>query len=134
MHTHVTYIFDVDGTLTSEWYVNDNVRHLAPNLPVLGLALSISRSNLGKLVVVTARPEYLRQCTLHWLQDQGLEPEALLMRGNEDTRPDSEVRIDQVSQVVETYGNSVILLDDKISNCIAVGGSLGIPCIHIRRP
>jgi hypothetical protein len=128
----LVYIFDVDGTLTSQRYENDLVLELAPNPPVLGIALSLSSSNIARVAVVTARPHYLRADTTRWLQKHGLNPEVLLMRSKGDDRPDHEVRVDQVKQVMDLMGPNVVLLDDKISNCLHVRGLLNIPYIRVK--
>lgn len=130
----LTYIFDVDGTLTSQRYENDLVLELAPNLPILGIAVSLYTTSPDRVAIVTARPSYLRQDTLKWLSKNGIKPTTLLMRGEGDTRPDHEVRVDQVREVMRTAGPKVVLFDDKISNCLNVRGLLGVPYIHVKEP
>lgn len=130
--TELVYIFDVDGTLTSQRYENDLVLELAPNLPILGIALSLLSSQLARVAIVTARPDYLRADTIRWLQKHGINPEILLMRGKEDLRPDHEVRVDQVKEVMKLLGNNVVLLDDKLSNCLHVRGLLKVPYIQVK--
>lgn len=131
MIPEMVYIFDVDGTLTSERYVNDDVRDLKPNTPILEIALSLS-SRGSKVGVVTARPHYLFEETQSWLHRNGLKPDILLTRKIGDLRPDPEVRADQVSSVMGLLGDNAILLDDKVSNCLYVRGKLGIPYIHVK--
>lgn len=134
MNPGLTYIFDVDGTLTSQRYENDQVLDLAPNWPILGIALSLNQTDPSKVVVVTARPSFLRKDTLIWLQKFGLNPSSLLMRSEGDERPDHEVRVDQVREITKARGSNAVLLDDKISNCLSVRGFLGIPYIHVKEP
>lgn len=134
MNSGLTYIFDVDGTLTSQRYENDFVLNLAPNAPILGIALSLFSSDPDKVAIVTARPSYLREDTLSWLRNQGIDPRILFMREEDDYRPDYEVRVDQVRRVMDAKGPEVVLFDDKLSNCLNVKGSLGVPCIHVKEP
>jgi hypothetical protein len=134
MNPGLTYIFDVDGTLTSQRYENDFVLELAPNWPILGIALSLFSQDPGKVAVVTARPSYLQSDTLKWLQKYSLSPGILLLREEGDCRPDHEVRVDQVREIMKAAGSNVVLLDDKISNCLHVRGFLGVPYIHVKEP
>lgn len=129
---HPTFVFDIDKTLTAEWYTNDHVVDLKPNTPILNLALALQKPGLGAIVVVTARPEKLKDQTQEWLDKQGLKPLFLLMRKEGDYRPDHEVRVDQLKEVVKRVGNNLFLYDDKESNCKAVEHQLGIPCVHVR--
>lgn len=128
----LVYIFDVDGTLTSQRYENDLVLELAPNKPILGIALSLISSGFAKVAIVTARPHYLRSDTTRWLQKHGINPEVLLTRERGDYRPDHEVRVDQVKEVMRLMGPNVVLLDDKLANCLHVRGLLKVPYIQVK--
>lgn len=131
MNNFPVFVFDVDGTLTSERFENDQVRELKTNPPILNLALALQENGL-EFVVVTARPEYLREDTEYWIAKQGLKPSFVLMRKEDDKRPDPAVRSHQLKLVRDEYGPHVLLFDDKIENCQAVK-SMGIPCIHVKQ-
>lgn len=131
MNNFPVFVFDVDGTLTSERFENDQVRDLKTNRPILNLALALQENGL-EFVVVTARPEYLREDTLHWIEKQNLKPSFVLMRREGDLRPDPDVRAHQLKLVRDEYGPHVLLFDDKIENCKAVQ-SMGIPCVHVKQ-
>lgn len=130
MNNYPVFVFDIDGTLTSERFVDDQVKHLALNPPIYNLAIALQEIGL-EFVVVTARPEYLRADTEYWLHDNNLFPSLLLMRGETDKRPDPEVRAYQLKLVRDEYGPHVLLFDDRIDNCRAVQ-SMGIPCVHVK--
>ena len=130
MNNFPVFTFDIDGTLTSERFENDEVRHLKTNPPILNLALALQENGL-EFVVVTARPEYLRKDTMFWLQQQNLNPTWLLMRREGDTRPDPDVRAYQLKLIRDEYGPHVLLFDDKLENCAAVR-AMGIPCVHVK--
>lgn len=130
--TGLIYIFDVDGTLTSERYFNDDVRDLAPNYPILEIALSLASWDNKRIAVVTARPHYLLGATQEWLYKKGLHPQVILTRKPGDLRPDHEVRIEQVQTVIDLLGPNAVLFDDKVSNCVYVKGKLGVPYIHVK--
>jgi acyl-CoA synthetase (AMP-forming)/AMP-acid ligase II len=119
------FIFDIDGTLA----YNDSegeMKTFPPIKEVLKIAISAQKSGKSRVAIVTARPEVSRQDTEEWVRKQGLKPELLLMRANDDFRPDHEVRVDQVEQVMKKLGSNAVLYDDKLPNCNAVKSKLKI--------
>lgn len=125
------FIFDIDGTLASKRYPYLSLLNIPPIKKVVSRALKAQKSAKGKMAIVTARPESLRKDTEAWVENLGLKPEILLMRANDDYRPDYEVRVDQVRKVMDTLGQNAILYDDKDTNCAAVRHSLNIPTKHV---
>jgi FMN phosphatase YigB (HAD superfamily) len=132
MMSPITYIFDVDGTLTAERYENDEVDDLLPNYPILEVARSLKHLGNHNVAIVTARPDYLYNDTIGWLKNNGLDGVPLLMRDAQDKRPDYLVRVDQVRQLVKLFGSRAILFDDKLDNCLHVKGKLGVPYIRVK--
>lgn len=126
------YIFDVDGTLTDEYFYDDEVANLRAKEAVVSIARSIQTLHPDNFFVVTARGEHLRAGTEQWLYKQGLTPNFLFMRVTGDRRPDALVRADQVRKVQEITSGPWVLFDDNLGNCQEVEKSLGVPCIHIR--
>jgi hypothetical protein len=124
------FVFDVDMTLTKEFWTDAHVTDLRANMPVLNLALSMQQNGMD-VVVVTARPYLLFDDTEFWLNEKGLYPQLLLMRELDDERPDYEVREDQIATVIEEYGDRVMLFDDNPENCRAVR-AMGVPCIQVK--
>lgn len=124
-------IFDIDGTLAKKGNFYGNLRELPPKMNIVRIALAAQKPGMGRMAIVTARPESDRNDTEAWVKKQGLKPEYLLMRREGDTRPDYEVRVDQVKNLMKKMGANVTLYDDKESNCKAVKKSLGVNCIHI---
>lgn len=127
------FVFDIDNTLTSEWYRNDHVTDLKANGPILNLALAMQKPGVGRIAIVTARPARLKWQTQEWIRKQGLKPEVLLMRDKGDIRPDHQVRVDQVRTIQGMLGSNIFLYDDKEGNCRAVEEQLGVPCVHVRQ-
>lgn len=126
--------FDIDGTLAQKGDFSD-LLNIPAKESVVKIAKAMSKMSGSKMAVVTARPEESRKETEEWLRKQGLRPQFLLMRGKGDVRPDYEVRVDQVREVIKRLGKAggnVILYDDKMSNCKAVEKALGVTCIHIQ--
>ena len=114
------FIFDIDGTLASKDYPYASVTSIPPIRETVRVALAAQRSSKSRMVIITARPEYMRKDTEVWIKKQGLKPEFLLMRSDRDMRPDPEVRVDQVEEVMRRLGDNVVLYEDKESNCKAV--------------
>ena len=128
-----TFVFDIDFTLTSEWYENEKVTDLKANIPILNLALAMQKPGVGRITVVTARPDRLYDQTKEWLTKQGLTPEILLMRAKGDERPDHKVRVDQIRTLQQVLGPDLFLYDDNKDNCKAVEEQLGVPCVQVRQ-
>ena len=126
-----TLIFDIDGTLAKKGDFSGSLRELAPKMGIVKIALAAQKPQMGRMAIVTARPEFDREDTEAWVRKHGLKPEYLLMRKNGDSRPDHEVRVDQVKELTKKMGGNVILYDDKESNCKAVKKSLGVNCVHV---
>lgn len=124
-------IFDIDGTLARNDDPEAPLLEMKPKRSIMGIALAAQKPEMGRFAIVTARPESVRQDTEQWVRKHNLKPEFLLMREPGDTRPDYEVRVDQVREIMKKMGSNVILYDDKLSNCKSVEKALGVTCIHV---
>jgi hypothetical protein len=126
-------VFDIDGTLAKkEDFGSMDLVSIPAKDNIVRIAKAAQRPDMGRMAIVTARPESSRKGTEAWVKKHGLKPEFLLMRGEGDSRPDFEVRVDQVRSLMKRMGNNIILYDDKQSNCEAVRKALGITCNHIK--
>ena len=108
-------VFDVDGTLTTEWYRDSNVIDVSPNVLMVGLARSLYKSGVP-IVISTARPEWMRADTEAWLDLNGVKYDALVMRANDDGRLDCEVKADQLNLIREMFGKPMLWYDDNFDN------------------
>ena len=124
-----TVVFDIDMTLTSEWYYEDNVATLRANLPLVQLAILLAESGVS-IVISTARPNRLRADSENWLQSVGVKFDALYMRNDGDDRPDHYVKTEQALAIIEDFGRPLLWYDDNQDNCKVVR-ELGIPCIQV---
>jgi hypothetical protein len=115
-NTNPPVIFDIDMTLTSEWYVNDQVKELKACRPMLDLSRDLQREGVP-ILISTARPERLRGDSLIWLWSVGVYPENVYMRKNHDNRPDHFAKEDQIDEILEKYGNVLFWFDDNEDNC-----------------
>jgi FMN phosphatase YigB (HAD superfamily) len=124
-------IVDIDMTLTSEWYVNDNVKSLRDFPPMVSLIKDLQSAGVP-IVISTARPEKLREDTLSWLWKIGIFPEKVYMRSDLDTRPDHFAKQDQAKQILIDFGTAAMWYDDNEDNC-RVAESFGISSSLIRQ-
>ena len=105
-------VFDVDGTLTTEWYRDSNVIDVSPNVLMVGLARGLYKSGVP-IVISTARPEWMRADTEAWLHLNRVEYDDLIMRADTDSRRDYEVKRDQLNLIRSMYGNPLLWYDDN---------------------
>ena len=106
-------VFDVDGTLTTEWYRDSNVIDVSPNVLMVGLARSLYKSGVP-IVISTARPDWMRADTEAWLELNGVQYDALIMRANDDSRMDFEVKRFQLNLIRRMYGSPLLWYDDNL--------------------
>jgi len=139
------FLLDLDGTLCD---VSHRV-HLAmakmwdefhslcqsdrPNPDVLRVVLLLQRSIMP--VIVTGRNARWRAKTEAWLSDCGVSCEALLMRPDDDFRPDAELKL---SLLDRHYGGRdswlrrvVFALEDR-ERVVEAYRNLGIPTWQVR--
>jgi uncharacterized HAD superfamily protein len=122
-------VFDIDGTLTSEHYNEDNLLTLKENPTMLLLALALQAER--PLVVSTARPEYLRVETETWLKSKGLKPDKVYMRSSdEEDTEDFLVKEKHLKKILKEFGMPVTWCDDNLDN-IAMLKRHNVPCIAI---
>ena len=106
-------VFDVDGTLTTEWYRDSNVIDVSPNVNMVQLARCLYKSGVP-IVISTARAEWMRADTETWLDLNGVEYDGLVMRADDDNRPDYEVKADQLGLIRKIFGKPLLWYDDNL--------------------
>jgi hypothetical protein len=125
-------VFDIDGTLTSEHYDENNLLTLKENSAMVLVALSLQAER--PLLVSTARPEKLRDQTEKWLASHGLEPEAIYMRPNDQEGiPDQIIKFAHLSSIIHKYGRPLAWVDDNDHNINMLRNN-NIPTIHVNKP
>ena len=122
-------VFDVDGTLTTEWYRDSNVIDVSPNVLMVGLARSLYKSGVP-IVISTARAEWMRADTETWLELNGVQYDALIMRADDDGRLDYEVKTDQLNLIKLMFGAPLLWYDDNFDNVSMLQGE-GVPTIRV---
>jgi len=123
-------VFDVDGTLTSERYDEDNLLTLRENpaMTLVAIAMQLERP----LVISTARPERLRAQTEEWLASHGLQPVAIYMRDNDrEGVPDQMIKYGHLLDIRKKFGEPVVWCDDNDANIYMLKLN-GVPVVHVR--
>lgn len=124
-------VFDVDGTLTSEYYDEGNLLTLRENPTMMLLAISLQDKH--PLLISTARPEYLRPQTEAWLAKHGLVPEKIYMRPNgEEGVPDPEIKLVHLQDIRREYSNPQVWCDDNDANVNMLQEN-NVPVIHVKQ-
>lgn len=124
-------VFDIDGTLTSEHYNEDNLLTLREN-PIMML-LAISLQDKHPLLISTARPEFLRPQTEAWLAKHGLVPQHIYMRpNNQEGIEDYIIKRNHLAHIMDAYGKPMVWADDNDKNCLMLEG-YGVPVIHVKQ-
>ena len=106
-------VMDIDGTLTTEWYRDSNVIDVSPNVNMVQLARCLYKSGVP-IVISTARAEWMRADTETWLGLNGVEYDGLVMRADDDNRPDYEVKADQLGLIRKMFGKPLLWYDDNL--------------------
>ena len=123
-------IFDVDGTLTSEHYDEDNLLALRENAAMLLVAIALQAER--PLLISTARPERLRPETIAWLKLHGLQPLQIFMRPDElEGVPDYIIKQDHLDQIRTSFGDPLVWADDNARN-IEMLQQNNVPVIHVK--
>jgi hypothetical protein len=108
-------VFDIDGTLTAEYYNEDNLLTLKENPAMMLVAIALQAER--PLIISTARPEFLREVTELWLSKHGLVPTQVYMRpNNQEGVPDPEIKFAHLRDIQEKYGQPIVWADDNPGN------------------
>ena len=142
-------IFDMDGTLANVSSIRHHLRiwdeskgrtiknfdrfheesvNVPPNPQVVNHAQVAHMLGLAVLVV-TARKARWRHHTAWWLAVNNVPSDALFMRGDDDHRPDYEVKSDILDAISHTW-NVIHAVDDN-PNVIRLWNERGIPTTTI---
>lgn len=131
-------IIDMDGTLADVSSIRHHVRKPARdfdtfhresvNVPVNREVASIASAayRIGVAVlIVTARKARYRHHTAWFLALHGIPSDALIMRGDDDGRPDVEVKAEMLDTFILPVWRPVLAVDDNPS-VIALWEARGI--------
>jgi hypothetical protein len=130
------YLVDVDGTLalklqgagTRGWMDWHRVQEDVPNLPVVQTVHALGRDY--PIVCMTARDAVCREQTLHWLHFAGVYPMALLMRPQDDMRPDHEVKRELYEHHIRGVYEVIAVLEDRDA-VVQMWREMGVTCFQV---
>ncbi len=137
-----TVIFDIDGTLAD---VSHRLHHLegeknwdaffadAPNDPLIEPVAAIARAFFLSrepytVVIVSARPEKCRRETQIWLQNNHVPYARLYMRGDNDFRPDNQIKAEILQQLTDDGHEPFLVIDDR-PQVVDMWRSFGLKCL-----
>jgi hypothetical protein len=139
-------IVDLDGTLalhvTPEGdllrghYEYEKVGDDLPNEPILNIVRELLYPDgpFGwshySLIAVSGREDSCRDQTDRWLCDQGVYPDALLMRTTGDRRDDSVVKQELYEAHIEGKFDVWFVLDDR-DRVVKMWRDLGLTCLQV---
>ena len=129
------YLVDVDGTVAInttrspfEWH---RVDEDSPNLPVIRLVQQLSQTH--KIIIMSGRSEVCRELTEQWLDRYQIPHHELLMRSENDQRPDELVKSDLYhTHILGTY-NTLGVVDDRPKVC-RMWRRLGLSVFQVGNP
>lgn len=114
------YVFDLDGTITNLNHrlpLLENGEHGAfldacmfdlPNKWIIDLIDTLSV--MGRILILTCRKERARKMTESWLLSYGVMYDMLLMREDDDNRPDWQVKSELLDLALATPDTTGVML------------------------
>ena len=138
-------LFDVDGTLADiehrRHFLEEEPRnwteffhrmvHDKPNHPVVNLYQTIWASEKYTCVIVTGRPEGYREVTEQWLAGNNIYFNKLMMRPEDDRRPDYVIKQEMLYELLENGAHIELIVDDRKS-VVDMWRSNGLTCLQCR--
>ncbi len=94
------------------------------------LVRSISSSSDIPVFLLTARPSYLFEMTVKWLDKNKVFWDALLMRDEGDERESPEIKLDLVRDLMTSGYKPELVLDDDPRN-LNMFWQQKIPCVYV---
>lgn len=144
------YVFDIDGTLA----LLDQRRHLyysndpdkwrkfyeacdtdTPNEPVIKTLNALLDSG-AEVWLFTGRMEYVKQKTVAWLEQHTAlaitdEQHELVMRREDDLRPDYLVKADMYAQMLECDKQRLVGVFEDRLRVVEMWRRLGVTCFQV---
>lgn len=123
-------VFDIDGTLADcrhrEHHVTQMIpkdwatfKKLIPEDPVIeqvATLLKIMHTAGYRVVLMTGRDESCREDTVNWMAKHDLPFDILVMRANNDFRPDYECKRELMGDIIDRlYAHPLMVFEDRIS-------------------
>jgi hypothetical protein len=133
-------IFDIDGVLADgehrlhlihrpdpDWEEFFRAAQDDPPFPAM-VRLNHAVAATTGIALITGRPERIRTLTERWLRRHGIEWNVLLMRGNDDRRPDTITKREAHDRL-GIYGYRPFLAIEDRPSVVAMWRMLGLSCL-----
>ena len=133
-------IFDIDGTLADVSERIHHVRKKPKNWPAFfqGMAQDKAIHSMVRLcnilyasgiqiILCSGRSEEHREETVNWLAQQGVNYHALLLRKNQDRRPDTTVKRELLAGIDKS---KVLFVVEDRSRVVEMWRSEGLVCLQ----
>lgn len=141
-----TILFDIDGTLADlngrekflkqakpDWQsFNAKMEEDLPNAPVVELYRVLYESKKFEIILVSGRQERFRKITESWLVWHQIPFSTLLMRHDNDSRPDWQVKQD-ILKMLQAKGNEILLTIDDRQSVVDMWRSNKITCLQCKK-
>ena len=139
-------IFDIDGTLANlegrenhlksehpDWKsFNADMDKDVPNLPVVELYKTLWETGKYEMIIVSGRKEQFRKLTETWLFWHKIPFKTLLMRQDNDNRPDSKMKQDILNQL-QKDGKEILFVVDDRQSVVDMWRANGITCLQCKK-
>ncbi len=141
-----TILFDIDGTLANlngredflkqeipDWKnFNAKMEEDLPNLPVVALYRALYESGKFEIILVSGRQERFRKVTETWLAWHEIPFGPLLMRADNDQRPDCDVKQDILNSL-KAQGKQILFTVDDRQSVVDMWRANGITCLQCQK-
>lgn len=136
-------LFDIDGTLANidhrrnllegdrpNWRsFKERMGEDTPNLPIVDLYKTLWESRKFQLILVSGRGEEHRKITETWLTWNLIPFERLLMRPLNDFRPDTDIKLEILGQLIREGKEISFVVDDR-NSVVDMWRKNGITCLQ----
>lgn len=141
-----TILFDIDGTLADlngrqkflkqakpDWQsFNAKMEEDLPNFPVVALYKALYESKKFEIILVSGRQERFRKVTQTWLAWHEIPFNTLLMRADDDQRPDWQVKQD-ILKTLQAQGKEILFTIDDRQSVVDMWRNDGITCLQCQK-
>ena len=136
-------LFDIDGTLAlidhrrphldgerPNWRAfNAEMGGDTPNPPVVELYKTLWNTGAYELILVSGRGEESRKITERWLVWNEIPFGTLLMRPKNDNRPDTEIKLDILTNL-RAQGKTILFTVDDRQSVVDMWRANGVTCLQ----
>jgi len=137
-------VFDIDGTLAN---AEHRLHHLQggrknwgaffaaagedpPHDEIVYLNHLLARDPANVILIVTGRPDSMREQTVEWLARHDIEYRELLLRDASDRRSDVVIKAEILDDISARYGKPALVFEDR-ARVVDMWRENGIRCLQV---